>query len=172
MDYKFDWESVIDRTGTHAFAVDIIPIPDSEVKEGFTKIPMWVADMNFKTVPTIPEEMIKRAEHPLYGYFKVSDEYYDSIIDWHKKRNGVDFLEAEHIGYENGILGGVVSAVKVLASYGDNILIHSPTYIGFTKSLTNMGYNIVHSELYRDDEGVWRMDYEDMDKKSKKIKFT
>lgn len=83
MDYKFEWESVIDRTGTHAFAVDIIPIPDSEVKEGFTKIPMWVADMNFKTVPTIPEEMIKRAEHPLYGYFKVSDEYYDSIIDWH-----------------------------------------------------------------------------------------
>lgn len=171
MGYKFDWESIIDRSGTHAFAVDIMPIPGAEIKEGFSRLPMWVADMNFETVPTIPEEMIKRAKHPLYGYFAVSDEYYNSIIDWHKRRNGVEGLEAKHIGYENGVLGGVVSAVKVLASYGDNILVHSPTYIGFTNSLKNMGYNLVHSQLYRDDEGVWRMDYEDMDKKIKENKI-
>ncbi|MFB0971515.1 MAG: aminotransferase class I/II-fold pyridoxal phosphate-dependent enzyme, partial [Neofamilia sp.] len=147
------------------------PIPGAETKEGFSRLPMWVADMNFETVPTIPEEMIKRAKHPLYGYFAVSDDYYNSIIDWHKRRNGVEGLEAKHIGYENGVLGGVVSAVKVLASYGDNILLHSPTYIGFTNSLKNMGYNLVHSELYRDEEGIWRMDYEDMDKKIKENKI-
>lgn len=171
MSYKFDWESIIDRSGTHAYAVDVIPIPGAEVKEGYSKFPMWVADMNFKTVPTIPEEMIKRAEHPLYGYFAVPEEYYNSIIDWQKRRNGIEGLEARHIGYENGVLGGLVSAVKVLASYGDNILIHSPTYVGFTGSLKNMGYNIVHSDLYRDDDGVWRMDYEDMDKKIKENKI-
>ncbi|NLD16347.1 MAG: aminotransferase class I/II-fold pyridoxal phosphate-dependent enzyme [Tissierellia bacterium] len=171
MGYKFDWESIIDRSGTHAFAVDVMPIPGAEIKEGFSRLPMWVADMNFETVPTIPEEMIKRAKHPLYGYFAVSDDYYNSIIDWHKRRNGVEGLEAKHIGYENGVLGGVVSAVKVLASYGDNILLHSPTYIGFTNSLKNMGYNLVHSELYRDEEGIWRMDYEDMDKKIKENKI-
>ena len=171
MGYKFDWESIIDRSGTHAFAVDVMPIPGAEIKEGFSRLPMWVADMNFETVPTIPEEMIKRAKHLLYGYFAVSDDYYNSIIDWHKRRNGVEGLEAKHIGYENGVLGGVVSAVKVLASYGDNILLHSPTYIGFTNSLKNMGYNLVHSELYRDEEGIWRMDYEDMDKKIKENKI-
>lgn len=167
MGYKYDWESVIDRSGTYAYAVDLIPIPGAEVKEGFSKFPMWVADMNFKAVPTIPEEMIKRAKHTLYGYFATPPEYYNSIIDWQTRRNGVEGLEAKHIGYENGVLGGLVSAVKVLASYGDNILVHSPTYIGFTNSLRNMGYNLVHSQLYRDEEGIWRMDYEDMDKKIK-----
>lgn len=167
MDYKYEWNELIDRSGTHAMAVDQIPIPNAEVKEGFSKIPMWVADMNFETAPTIPEAMIERAKHPLYGYFATPDEYYDSIIDWQNKRNGVEGLEHKHIGYENGVLGGVVSAANVLASYGDNILVHSPTYIGFTMCLTNMGYNLVHSELYRDEDGVWRMDYEDMDKKIK-----
>lgn len=167
MDYKFEWNELIDRSGTHAMAVDVIPIPDAEVKEGFSKIPMWVADMNFETAPTIPEAIIERAKHTLYGYFAIPDEYYDSIIDWQQKRNGVEGLEHKHIGYENGVLGGVVAAANVLASYGDNILVHSPTYIGFGMSLENMGYNLVHSELYRDEEGIWRMDYEDMDKKIK-----
>ncbi len=171
MSYKFDWVSIIDRSGTHAIAVDMIPIPGAEVKEGYSKIPMWVADMNFKTAPTIPEAIIERTKHPLYGYFKLPDEYFESIIDWQKKRNGIEGLEPKHIGYENGVLGGVVSAVKVIASYGDNILLHAPTYIGFTNSLKNMGYNIIHSQLYQDEEGVWRMDYEDMDRKIKEHKI-
>lgn len=134
-------------------------------KEGFDAIPMWVADMNFPTVPTIPEAIIKRAEHPAYGYFLPSDEYFDSIIRWHEKRNGVTGLTKECIGYENGVLGGVISALGVFCSKGDNVLIHSPTYIGFTMSLTNNGYKMVHSELVKDENGVYRMDFVDMEKK-------
>lgn len=164
---EFDWTSIIDRGGTHTIAADINPIPDQEVKEGFSKIPMWIADMNFATVPTVPEAMIERAKHPLFGYFHVPDEYYDSIIDWHSKRYDVEGLEKEHIGHGNGILGGVISAMNVLASKGDNVLVHSPTYVGYTGCLRNNGYNMVYSPLYRDEEGIWRMDYEDMDKKIK-----
>ena len=58
-------------------------------KEGFDIIPMWVADMNFPTVPTIPEAIIERAKHPAYGYFSPREEYFQSIIDWQTKRNGV-----------------------------------------------------------------------------------
>lgn len=108
---------------------------------------------------------MERVQHPAYGYFDPSEEYYASIIRWQEKRNGVTGLEPEHIGYENGVLGGVISALNVMCSKGDNVLLHSPTYIGFTMSLENNGYHIVHSPLVKDENGVWRMDFEDMEKK-------
>lgn len=77
---------------------------------------MWVADMNFPTVPTILEAIIERAKHPAYGYFLPREEYFEEIIRWHEKRNGVTGLTKECIGYENGVLGGVVSALNVLCS--------------------------------------------------------
>lgn len=166
---KYDFTSIMDRHDKDAIAVDGLGtrpgFTPEKPNEGFDVIPMWVADMNFPTVPTIPEAIIKRAEHPAYGYFDPTDEYFDSIIKWHETRNGVTGLKAEHIGYENGVLGGVISALNVLCSKGDNVLVHLPTYIGFTMSLTNNGYNIVHSPLVKDENGVWRMDYEDMEKK-------
>ena len=168
---KYDFTSVMDRHGRDAIAVDSLGLspgfgPDAP-KEGFDAIPMWVADMNFPACPTIPEAIIERAKHPAYGYFRPTDEYFNSIIRWHERRNGVTGLTAECIGYENGVLGGVVSALTAFAAPGDAVLLHSPTYIGFTGSITNNGYKIVHSPLIKDADGVWRMDYEDMDAKLK-----
>lgn len=162
---KYDFTSILDRNGKDAIAVEHIPIPGAQVKEGFDRIPMWVADMNFPTAPTVVEAMMERVQHPAYGYFDPSEEYYASIIRWQEKRNGVTGLEPEHIGYENGVLGGVISALNVMCSKGDSVLLHSPTYIGFTMSLENNGYHIVHSPLVKDENGVWRMDFEDMEKK-------
>lgn len=162
---KYDFTSILDRNGKDAIAVEHIPIPGAQVKEGFDRIPMWVADMNFPTAPTVVEAMMERVQHPAYGYFDPSEEYYASIIRWQEKRNGVTGLKPEHIGYENGVLGGVISALNVMCSKGDNVLLHSPTYIGFTMSLENNGYHIVHSPLVKDENGVWRMDFEDMEKK-------
>ena len=165
MTMKYDFTSILDRTGKDAIAVEQIPIPGAQVREGFDRIPMWVADMNFPTVPTVVEAMMQRVQHPAYGYFDPSEEYYASIIRWQEKRNGVTGLKPEHIGYENGVLGGVVSALNVMCSKGDNVLLHSPTYIGFTGCVENNGYNIVHSPLVKDENGVWRMDFDDMEKK-------
>lgn len=169
---KYDFVSILDRKGKDAMALDglgMVPgmAPDSP-KDGFDVIPMWVADMNFPTVPTIPEAIIERAKHPAYGYFSPSEEYFSSIIKWQEIRNGVTGLAAEHIGYENGVLGGVVSAVNVLCSKGDHILLHSPTYIGFTNCLKNNGYNMILSPLKLDEHNIWRMDFEDMEKRIQK----
>lgn len=168
---KYDFTNIIDRHGMDAIAIDGVGAPGGFApggpREGFDIIPMWIADMNFPTVPTIPEAIIERTKHPLYGYFNPTDEYFNSIIKWQKVRNGVTGLTAEHIGYENGVLGGVVSTLTAFAAPGDGVLLHSPTYVGFTNSILNAGYKIVHSPLVKDENGIWRMDYEDMDAKIK-----
>lgn len=166
---KYNFEKIIDRMGKDAIAVEVLGqrpgfAPDKP-KAGFDIIPMWVADMNFETAPSIPEAIIERTKHPLYGYFAPRKEYFEAIINWHKKYKHVDDIKEEYIGYENGVLGGLISAMNVICSKGDNVLLHSPTYIGFTGSLENNGYNIIHSPLFLDENNIYRMDYEDMEKK-------
>ena len=107
---KYDFTTVMDRRGRDAIAVDLVGTGDGFAPgaplPGFDPIPMWVADMNFPVVPTVAQAMIERAKHPAFGYFRPSEEYFGSIIRWQEKRNGVTGLEAKHIGYENGVLGG------------------------------------------------------------------
>lgn len=165
---KYDFTSVMNRHNMDAIAVDSpgkLGWAPGGPKDGFDVIPMWVADMNFPTAPSITEAIIARAQHPAFGYFTPRQEYYEAIIRWQRECNGVTGLEAGHIGYSNGVLGGVVSALNVLCSRGDNVLVHSPTYVGFTGALTRNGYHIVHSPLTLDEEGVWRMDFADMERK-------
>ena len=164
---KYDFTSILDRHGKDAIAVDMVGAPGSPYpapREGFDIIPMWVADMNYPVVPTIQEAMIARAKQPTFGYFSPRQEYTDAIIQWQKDHNNTD-VKPENLGFENGVLGGVVTALNVLCSRGDKVLLHSPTYVGFTGSLTNNGYVIIHSPLVQDEKGIWRMDFEDMEKK-------
>ena len=73
---NFDFTSVLDRRGKDALAVDAVGAPGSRYpapKEGFDLIPMWVADMNFPVVPTVQEAMIRRIQHPTFGYFDPSE---------------------------------------------------------------------------------------------------
>lgn len=164
---KYDFTTIMNRGGRNTLAVDGygMTLGECQVRDGITPIPMWVADMSFATVPTVPQAIIERVNHPEYGYFMEPSEYYDAIIAWHSSRNKVEGLTRECIGYENGVLGGVVSALNILCSRGDKVLLHSPTYIGFTMSLENNGYDIIHSPLVKDADGIYRMDFEDMEKK-------
>ena len=170
---KYDFTSILDRKGKDAIAVDMVGGPISAYpapREGFDVIPMWVADMNFPVVPTIQEAMIERAKQPTFGYFMTRPEYTQAIIDWQKDHNDA-VVAKENIGYENGVLGGVATALAVLCSKGDNVLVHSPTYVGFTGTLNNNGYHIIHSPLKLDEQGIWRMDFEDMEAKIVKNKI-
>ena len=164
---KYDFDLMPDRRGMDAIAIDSIGSPGAPAapKEGFSAIPMWVADMNFAACPIIQDAVIRRVQHPAFGYFNPSRAYYDAIISWHRDRNGVENLSPSHIGYENGVLGGVVSTLNVLCSRGDAVLLQSPTYIGFTHVLENNGYRIILNPMKRDADGIWRLDYEDMEKK-------
>lgn len=163
---KYDFTTLIDRHGRDAIAVDGPPQMFCQgIKPRLPLIPAWTADMNFATCPSIVEAMVKRAGHPIFGYFRPRKEYFDTIIDWQRKRHGITELKPEHIGYENGVLGGVISALNTLCSRGDSVLLHSPAYVGFTRALTNNGYHIVHSALETDRKGIYRMNFDDMEEK-------
>ena len=166
---KYDFETILNRHGQDAAAVDALGmqpgLTPEPPEEGFDFIPMWIADMNFPVVPTIQEAINARVKEPHFGYFLPRPEYFGEIIKWQETRNGVEGLTPECIGYENGVLGGVISTLQCFMRPGDGVLLHSPTYVGFTNAIEGAGYKIVHSPLVQDEDGVWRMDYEDMEKK-------
>mgnify|MGYP001114444813 CR=1 FL=1 len=169
---KYDFTTILDRKGKDALAVDAVGMhnwgnePEAP-KDGFDFIPMWVADMNFATCPSIIETICERLKHPTFGYFSPRKEYFDSIIEWQKKRNKVTGLKPEYIGYENGVHGFVSSVVDVFSEPGEAILLHSPVYVGFASDVEWKGRVAVYSELKQDENGIWRMNYEDMDRKLK-----
>lgn len=166
---QFDFTTMLDRVGKDAMAVEMLGdeggFAPGAPQPGYDAIPMWVADMNFPTAPSVVDAIVERAKHPAFGYFMPPDAYYEAIIGWHEKRHGVKGLLPEHIGYQNGVLGGLASACGAFTSPGDRVLVNSPTYIGFTHAIERCGRVLEHSPLVRDETGVWRMDYEDMDRR-------
>lgn len=163
---NFDFTTVLDRRGQDSIAANIPDIKGvTPPKEGFDQIPMWIADMSFPVAPAIHQALQQRLDFQNYGYFTPDDNYFQSIIRWQQEKNQVQSLEPCHIGYENGVLGGLMAPMGVLCSQGEKVLVHSPTYVGFTNSLGTAGYQIVHSPLYLDENKVWRMDFADMEAK-------
>ena len=174
---KYDFTTVLDRKGNDAIALDALGVSNGRwptaPKDGFSIIPMWVADQNFKVAPSVVDAIQKRASHASFGYYYPRDEYFESIINWQKVRNGID-IDRKEIGYENGVLGALSSAIRAFTEPGEPILVHGPTYIGFTGVLENTGRQKIVSMLKRDAEGTWRMDFEEMEAKIKEhnIRFT
>lgn len=179
MRHKYDFETMPDRRGRDAMAVDSIGRKVFGIEPGAGKgefagreIPMWVADMNFATSPEITRSLQSRIEHPLYGYFVPSDEYYQSIISWQRRHHGYgEDLTREQIGYENGVHGCVMTAIELYTKPGDAVLLHSPAYVGFLSDLRQAGRRAELSPLVRDGEGIWRMDFEDMDRRIREQKI-
>lgn len=161
---KYDFTTILDRHGKDAIAVDSIPIKGASVDPQYSIIPMWVADMNYPVFENIQTQIIKRVNEPHFGYFNIPQAYYDAIKYWQKEVHNVE-VDQDAIGYENGVLGILASALHAFTSPGEKILIQSPTYIGFSHVVEDNGRVIVHSPLIR--EKNWEMDYEDLEAKIK-----
>ena len=168
MDMAFDFETMLERVGHNALAVEALgelSFAPGAPKAGYDAIPMWVADMSFPTAPAVVQAIIERAKHPSFGYYQPPAEYYDAIIGWQRDRHGIQGLAREHIGYQNGVLGGLASALAAFTEPGDSVLVHAPTYIGFIHTIADAGRRLARSPLVRDADGTWRMDYADMAEK-------
>lgn len=166
MDSTF-FDKKIDRSGTMAYKWEAhktpgpyySPVPEEDI------VPMWIADMDFETAPSVVEAILKRARHPLYGYTLASPEYHNAIINWHATRYHNPDVKKEYILNHTSVLAGVAAAIEAFTLPADNILINQTTYTGFQSTVKNLGRTLVYSPLYLDENNIYRMDFEDMEKK-------
>ncbi len=134
------------------------------------ELPMWVADMDFKTAPEITNEFIKRLESGIYGYNDIPDSFYDAYINWWEKYHQFK-MEKEWIFFSTGVVPTISSAVRRLTSVGDNVLIITPVYNIFYNSILNNRRIVLESPLiYKD--GSYEIDFIDLEEKLKNEKTT
>ena len=159
--YCFD--KVIERRGTGCVKWD-------ESEEGI--IPLWVADMDFPVAPAIQEAICQRANHPVFGYTLVQEDYYEAIISWFHRRHRWT-IAREHILYTIGVVPAMSVAIKALTMPGEKVLILSPDYNCFFSSVKNNGCEVVESVLqYHSNTNRFEVDWADFEEKCKDEKCT
>ena len=153
---KYDFDEIIERRGTGSVKWDESPSADV--------IPMWVADMDFKAAPAILEAIRKRAEHGVFGYALVENDYYDAIISWFQRRHQWT-IRREEILYTTGVIPAMSCAIKALTMPGEKVLILSPDYNCFFSSIHNNGCEVLESVLRfsRNIPNRFEVDWEDFE---------
>ena len=127
---KYDFDSVVDRKGTYSIKWEVEP----------GELPMWVADMDFKTAPAIIEAMGKRLEHGVYGYTYVPQEWNDAYINWWRDRHHIE-IESDWLMFCTGVIPAISSCVRKLTTPAENVLVMTPVYNTFYNSILNNGRN-------------------------------
>lgn len=132
-------------------------------------IPLWVADMDFRTAPVIIDALRRRVDHGVFGYVKVPDRYYDVLIDWMHRRHGFDFTR-EQVIYTSGVVPAISATIKALsAPEHDGVVVQTPVYNCFFSSIRNNRCRIVENPLLKEDTGngrfTYRIDFDDLESK-------
>ena len=146
---KFNFDEIVERRGTGCVKWDAEAPRQTggwPLSGGKQLIPLWVADMDFAVAPAIQEAISKRAEHPVFGYTYVQDDYYDSVISWFKRRHQWTILR-EWMLYTTGVVPAMSVAIKALTMPGEKVLILSPDYNCFFSSIKNNGCEVVECVL-------------------------
>ena len=153
---KYNFDEIIPRRGTNSLKWD--------AAENENTLPMWVADMDFRTAPAVIEALEKRVKHGIFGYVKTPETYYASIIGWFQRRHGLT-IEKEWILHTTGVVPALSVIVKSLTAPGDKILIQTPVYNCFFSVIRNNGREIVTNSLIYEN-GTYRIDFGDLEKKA------
>ena len=150
---KYDFDKTIDRRATNSYKRDSAP-------EGV--LPMWVADMDFRTAPAIIDALQKRVAHGIFGYTRVPDAYYDAVTSWFSRRHGWD-IDREWIIYTSGVVPAVSAVIKALTVPGDKVIVQTPVYNCFFSSIRNNGCEIVSNPLRRTAD-TYKMDFDALER--------
>ena len=152
MNYNFD--EIIPRYQTGCVKWDESPSPDV--------IPLWVADMDFAVAPAIQEAVRQRAQHPVFGYTYVQEDYYAAVIWWFQRRHGWK-IKREWMLYTTGVVPAMSCAIKALTMPGERVVILSPDYNCFFSSIRNNGCEVAESVLRRTDDNRFEVDWDDFE---------
>ena len=150
---KYDFDKTIDRRATNSYKWDSAP-------DGV--LPMWVADMDFRTAPAIIDALQKRVAHGIFGYTRVPDAYYDAVTSWFSRRHGWD-IDREWIIYTSGVVPAVSAVIKALTVPGDKVIVQTPVYNCFFSSIRNNGCEIVSNPLRRAAD-TYEMDFDALER--------
>lgn len=150
---KYDFDKTIDRRATNSYKWDSAP-------EGV--LPMWVADMDFRTASAIIDALQKRVAHGIFGYTRVPDAYYDAVTSWFSRRHGWD-IDREWIIYTSGVVPAVSAVIKALTVPGDKVIVQTPVYNCFFSSIRNNGCEIVSNPLRRTAD-TYEMDFDALER--------
>lgn len=154
---KYDFDEIIPRRGTNSYKWDSMPA-DRDV------LPLWVADMDFRTAPAITEALARRVGHGIFGYVRVPDEYYTAVIRWFERRHNW-LLDQSWFIYTSGVVPAISAVIKALAQPGDGVVLQTPVYNCFFSSVRNNGCRIVTNPLKYEHQ-TYRIDFEDLERKT------
>ncbi len=153
MTYNFD--DVPSRWNTNSYKYD--SAPNQEI------IPLWVADMDFPTAPVVQQAVEKRAQHPIFGYVKVPEDFYQSTMQWFSRRHGWSIPRDSFI-YTSGVVPAISAIIQGITKPGDKVLVQTPVYNCFFSSIRNSGCICVDSPLVYEDR-TYHIDFEDFESK-------
>lgn len=153
---KYNFDEIIPRRGTNSYKWDSAATPGV--------LPMWVADMDFRTAPAIVHALQQRVEQGIFGYTRVPDAYYEAVTGWFGRRHGWE-IRREWIIYTSGVVPAVSAIIKALTVPGDKVLVQTPVYNCFFSSIRNNGCEVAGNPLVYGN-GTFVTDYEDLERKA------
>lgn len=153
---KYNFDEPVKRRGTGSVKWDTLPNDES--------IPMWVADMDFKTAPVIIDALRKRVDHGVFGYTYVMPEYYDAIINWFSRKHDWK-ISRESIIYIPGVVPALSAIVKAMVAPGEKVIIQTPVYNCFFSSIRNNGCEISENRLIYANR-TYTIDFDDLEAKA------
>jgi len=149
----YDFDTVIDRSGTHATKLD-----DRQRYFGTADVdPLWIADMDFAAPPCVTQALLARAQHPIYGYTLYPDSLYDALIQWFARRHRWP-IRREWIVLAPSVLPSLAAAVQAVTDPGDGVIIQPPVYTEFASIIRANQSRPVLDPLVETD-GHYTMDF-------------
>ncbi len=148
------FDELITRRGTGSYKWD--------EADGDDVIPMWVADMDFRTAPPVVDALRRRVEHGVFGYTLVPERYYDAVTSWFARRHGWT-MQRDWIIYTSGVVPAVSAVIKALTMPGERVIVQTPVYNCFFSSIRNNGCEVAENPLLYDG-GRYTMDYEGLER--------
>ena len=157
---KYNFDEIHDRSNNQSVKWDAL----EDVFGSSDLLPMWVADMDFKTADPIIAALKERLEQGIYGYTVEVNDYKQSIVDWCKKRHDWN-IKTEWLMYSPGVVPSIAFAIQNFTNENDKVIIQPPVYGPFEINVLNNDRKVLLNPLIKDETGYYTMDFEDFEKK-------
>ncbi|MGI6073225.1 MAG: MalY/PatB family protein [Fermentimonas sp.] len=151
---KYNFDEIIDRSKTSCDKLEML----EDLFGRKDLIPLWVADMDFKSPSQIIDALRERVEHGVFGYTSPDDAYYNSVINWLRNKHNWN-VDKGDISFLEGVVKGFSIAIEVFTEIGDNVIIQPPVYHPFRLSTEALGRKVLNNNLLFED-GKYEMDFE------------